>query len=751
MKLRDQLTISFVAIVLFVGVSSALIGRYFIAAQVVKEAERRVRSDLLVASDVYHDYGRELTLRVNYLAQDQSVVTALDTPDPSLITGNLIAAQKRDRLDVLMIVDEKGNVFFRANNPLWYGDSLSHDQMVKRGLAGESYSAVQILSPGELRREGTRIGKRGIRNSGNASMQKDPNEDAGSGMVMRAIAPVRDEKRKIRGLVLGGIILNENYDLVDRMVRLVFRGEKYDGKNVGIASISQGGIRISTNVLNESGSRAVSTRIDPEVYSDVIQKGKLWLKRAWSVDAWYITAYEPILDIDDKIIGTLGVGILEDKYEGMKQQIVRFFLGLTAGGMAVALLISYLLARSLTEPIKDLVMMAERVERGDYEAGKEVDLKMKRRGSEEIVRLMDSFDTMVKKILRQKGRLENIIQSVGEGIFVFDREGRITIFNRAAERITGFKHAVVAGKSFSSVFENFSFLMENAASNSVNDGAGKTIHETSLISKAGREIPVSVNVELIRSEEGNMLGGVVTFRDITEEKTLDQMKKDFVSSVTHDLKNPLVPILGFSARILQGKLGIIDKRMMEAVQIIHSSGEKIMNLIENFLSASKIEGGKLELEFTPVSLQELVKKYFPLIDLYRRDKEIKFAMVIPDDLPFVRVDKVQLERVLGNLIENAAKFTSRNGKIILRAVREGQFVRIDVEDTGIGIPEEFIHVIFDKYKKVKGTTIQGTGLGLYIARSIVEAHGGKIWVNSCTDKGSCFSFTLPVAPEGYAI
>ena len=749
MKLRSQLTISFIAIVLFVGVSSALIGRYFIAAQVVKEAERRVRSDLLVASDVYRNYGRELELRMNYLAQDQSMVTALDTSDRSLITRNLTSAQKRDRLDVLMIVDEKGNVFFRANNPPPHGDSLSDDPLVKKGLAGESYSALQILSPGELRREGSRIRQRGIRNAGDASLQKNPDEDAGSGMVMRAIAPVRDEKRKIRGLVLGGIMLNNNYDLVDRIVRLVFRGERYEGRDVGIASISQGGIRISTNILNENGSRAVSTRIDPEVYGDVIQKGKLWLKRTWSVDAWYITAYEPIRDIDDRIIGTLGVGILEGKYEGMKNQIVRVFLGLTLGGMAVALLISYLLARSLTEPIKDLVIMAERVERGDYEAGEEVDLKMKRRGSEEIVRLMDSFGTMVKKILRQKGRLENIIQSLGEGIFVFDREGRITTFNRAAERITGFKHNEVAGKSLSLVFEGFSDLMENVASGPVNDRAGETVQEISLISKAGREIPVSINVELIRSEKGNMLGGVVTFRDITEEKTLDQMKKDFVSSVTHDLKNPLVPILGFSARILQGKLGVIDKRMMEAVQIIHSSGEKIMNLIENFLSASKIEGGKLELEFTSVSLQELVKKYFSLIDLYRRDKGIGLAMVIPDDLPLVRADKVQLERVLGNLIENAIKFTPRGGKIILHAVKEGQFVRIDVEDTGIGIPEEFIHVIFDKYKKVKGTTIQGTGLGLYIARSIVEAHGGKIWVNSCTDKGSCFSFTLTIAPGEY--
>ena len=281
-----------------------MLGRYFIATQVVKEAERRVRADLLVASDVYRNYGRELELRMNYLAQDQSVVTALDTSDRSLITRSLISAQKRDRLDFLMIMDEKGNVFFRANNPPWYGDSLLSDPLVKRGLAGESSSAVQILPPGGLRREGSRIGKRGIRKPGDTSIQKNPDEETGSGIVMRAVAPVWDEKRKIRGLVLGGIMLNNNYDLVDRIVRLVFRGERYEGRDVGIASISQGGIRISTNVLNENRSRAVSTRIDPEVYADVIRKGKLWLKRAWSVDAWYLTAYEPIRDIDDRIIGT---------------------------------------------------------------------------------------------------------------------------------------------------------------------------------------------------------------------------------------------------------------------------------------------------------------------------------------------------------------------------------------------------------------------------------------------------------------
>lgn len=751
MKLRNQLTISFIAIVLFVGLSSALLGRYFIATQVVREAERRVRADLAIASNVYGDRLKELQMLVDYLAQREITAEALSTMDRTLIEDTLMNVLKRERLDVLMLLDEKGRVFLRAHNPLRYGDSLSDDPLFKKGIAGEGYTASQILSSQELRKEGTRFARRALRDTEGSSIQYNAYENAGSGMMMRAVAPVSDSKGKVRGVVLGGILLNGNYKIIDDIVRLVFRGERYTGMNVGIVGISQGSIRIAASILNEDGSRAIGTRIDPNVYEDVIRKGKFWVKRAWSVNAWYLAAYEPIKDVEGNVIGTLGVGILESKYEDMKKQVLRGFLGLTFWGMAVALLISYLLARSLTEPIKDLVKMAGEVERGDYEAGEEVDIKMKKRGSEEIIRLMDSFSAMVKKILRQKNRLENIIQTLGEGIFVFDQERKITIFNRAAKRITGFKHAEVAGKNFLSVFEGFSGIMENMASGPVNDGAGKTILETSLISKAGREIPVSVNIELIRGEEGSVLGGVVIFRDITEEKTLDQMKKDFVSAITHDLKNPLVPILGFSSRILQGKMGEIDKRISEAVQIIHSSGEKILNMIENFLSASKIEGGKLELEFSPVSLRELTGRLSSLVDQQIGDKGLTLEILIPDDLPLLNVDKVQMERVFVNLIGNAIKFTPAGGKITVKGKKEEQFVRIDVEDNGIGIPEEFLPVIFDKYKKVKGTAVQGTGLGLYIVKSIIEAHGGTICVESCPDRGSCFSFTLPIAPGGYEI
>jgi signal transduction histidine kinase len=282
------------------------------------------------------------------------------------------------------------------------------------------------------------------------------------------------------------------------------------------------------------------------------------------------------------------------------------------------------------------------------------------------------------------------------------------------------------------------------------NNVGRTVRETTLKNKEGKEIPISTNIEFIKDDEETILGGVLVFRDISEEKALEQMKKDFVSAITHDLKNPLVPIIGFSSRILQGKLGVIDRQVRDAVQIIHGCGEKIFNLIENYLSASKVEGGELELELGLVSMKELMNRFSPLIDLQKKEKELEFEIFIPDDLPFIHADRIQIERVLGNLIWNAIKFTPTGGSIMVRAKREGYFVRVDVEDTGVGISEDSMPFIFEKYKKAKGTAAQGAGLGLYIAKSIIEAHGGTISVKSSPNKGSCFSFTLPIKHVTYS-
>ena len=743
MKLRNQLTISFVAVVLFLGLSSAFVGRYLIATQVVNEAERRVRSDLTVASDVLHDRLVDLQQLVNYVAVDRGVERAVINGDRSGILKDLIFTERHQNLQVLMILDEHGTVFVRANNPLRFGDSLEDDPLVRKGLDGQNYAAPQILSRRELLREGSSLAIRALRSTEDLSSRDKKVPGAGSGMMLRAVAPIWEEKGRLRGVVVGGTMVNGDFEITDTIKQMVFKGERYKGRDIGEVSLTQGPTRISTTVLTKSGRRAIGTKIDKAVYDDVFRKGKQWLRRAFSVNAWYLTAYEPVRDVEGKIIGVLGIGVLEDKYEDLKNLDVRIFLGLTLSGMVIALLVSYFLARNLTKPIRDLVAMAERVKKGDYESGSEVDLTMKRQGSEEIKGLTDSLSTMVRMILRQKWRNENIIQTMGEGIFVFDMEGRITVFNRAAEEITGFRDIEVKGKKFEEIFEGIAEFTKDLSFECGSARVGKKIREAWLKVREGKEVPVSINIVLLQDEEGEPLGGVCVFRDMTEERALEQLKKDFISTVTHDLKNPLVPVLGFSSRILEGKLGTVDTRVHDAAAIIYNSGKKVMNLIENFLSAAKIEDGRLELELCTVAVGEVVERLSRQMELQRREKKLDFETSIPDNLSPIRADKVQIERALGNLIGNAIKFTPAGGRIVVRARREEDCIRVEVEDSGIGIPKEQITTIFEKYKKVKGAG-DGTGLGLYITRSIIEAHGGTIHVESTVGHGSCFSFSVPV-------
>jgi two-component system NtrC family sensor kinase len=161
-----------------------------------------------------------------------------------------------------------------------------------------------------------------------------------SGMVIKAAHPVLDARGNVLGALMGGILLNRNYEIVDRIKSIVFKDSKYQGKEIGTATIFLGDLRISTNVMDREGSRAIGTRAMKEVVEAVIQKGSPWIQRAYVVDDWYITAYEPLRDVEDKIVGMLYVGILESKYAVLKERLILLFML----GMLVAIAISSLLS-----------------------------------------------------------------------------------------------------------------------------------------------------------------------------------------------------------------------------------------------------------------------------------------------------------------------------------------------------------------------------------------------------------------------
>lgn len=236
-------------------------------------------------------------------------------------------------------------------------------------------------------------------------------------------------------------------------------------------------------------------------------------------------------------------------------------------------------------------------------------------------------------------------------------------------------------------------------------------------------------------------------------KELDQMKKDFVSNVTHELRSPLTSIRGYIELLLQGTAGELNKNQAEYLVVVKNAGLRLARFIDNLLDVAKIEAQKLDLHPEAVDMGKLAYEMEVLFRPQAQEKKIVLERQVPAGLSKAWVDADRAAEVLTNLLSNAFKFTPENGKITIAVSENGKFVEIRVKDTGIGIPKEYLSKVFDKFEQVKQTKGMvkkhpGTGLGLTITKGIVEAHGGKIWVESQAGQGTTFIFTLPKAKEG---
>jgi signal transduction histidine kinase len=231
-------------------------------------------------------------------------------------------------------------------------------------------------------------------------------------------------------------------------------------------------------------------------------------------------------------------------------------------------------------------------------------------------------------------------------------------------------------------------------------------------------------------------------------RELSAMKEEFLALTTHDLRSPLTVISGVINFFTSGRLGEMTAEQKNMVAMMERNTQNLIELVNDLLDASKLESGTMRLDAATIELRGLVGELREQMQPLAREKEIALEEDLPEDLPELRADRAKLRRVLVNLVSNALKFTPKGGRVRLGASREGAFVRVSVADTGVGIPREDLHDIFDKYAQARSRATRsekGTGLGLYITRQLVELHGGKISVQSEVGKGSTFSFTIPVA------
>jgi len=226
-----------------------------------------------------------------------------------------------------------------------------------------------------------------------------------SGMILEAAAPIFDYQNNLIGILYGGVLLNRNYEIVDEIKRTVFQDLQYKGQDIGTATIFQDDVRISTNVKNQDDSRAIGTRVMEEVYNQVVIKGEPYIGRAYVVNNWYITAYEPIRNINHQIIGILYVGILEQKYVDIKQQTIFVFLMIAIVGALVSMILSYWISRRISIPLQKLVSASSELTHGNLDARVEI------KSSDELGELADTFNTMASALKERDERLEAYTKS----------------------------------------------------------------------------------------------------------------------------------------------------------------------------------------------------------------------------------------------------------------------------------------------------------------------------------------------------
>jgi two-component system, NtrC family, sensor kinase len=367
-SLKTKLILSFSGIILFTGLVTAFVGSTLIREGVIRQVQEKVRTDLTAAGGIWDNRIESIEKIIHYATFRSGLKEALLSEDRGTLGKYLNEIRAVGDIEMLTITDSEGKVVLRSSNPGKFGDSQSGDQLIGKVLSERrTLASPLIVAREELEKEGRQFADRAqIKLVDTPKAKPGAALEETSGLVLKAAAPIRDDQGKLIGVLYGGDLVNRNYSLVDKIKDTVYLGEQYQGMDMGTSTIFQGDLRISTNVLTEGGERAIGTRVSAEVHEKVFEQGAKWIDRAFVVNAWYITAYEPIRDIDENIIGILYVGLLEKKFVDIEYRTILIFFGITVLCMTIALIAANILSNTIIRPIESVVKMSRKISSGDF-------------------------------------------------------------------------------------------------------------------------------------------------------------------------------------------------------------------------------------------------------------------------------------------------------------------------------------------------------------------------------------------------
>jgi len=407
-SIRRRLITSFSIVILIPSLIISLVGIRMIQSQVIHQAQNQVISDLNSAREIYTNSLDRVRDAIRINATRRTLILFLSTGDTTNLSMEMERIRWAERLDVLSVTDVSGRVLYRVRSPAVRGDDQSRDQLLAQALhSGQPQEGTVIEPQEELARESEDLVRQ-------AYMEFTPTPRARptqatretAGMMLKAAAPVYSYDGRLLGGLYGGVLLNRNEEIVDKIKQTIFKEGTYNGKELGTVTIFQNDVRISTNVKNADGSRALTTRVSAEVADEVLDRGLIWRGRAFVVNDWYLAAYKPIQDLEGKTIGMLYVGILERPFRDSLWHTLWIFLGIAFVGVALVTWVAIAIAERWSKPIREMARAARGIADGDYSQ------KVNIPSRDEFGYLAECFNRMTAELDRANREIEEWGQSL---------------------------------------------------------------------------------------------------------------------------------------------------------------------------------------------------------------------------------------------------------------------------------------------------------------------------------------------------
>ncbi len=410
-SLKAHLISSYLVILGAGGLITSLVGSWIVSTTIMQQARRSVEDALAMARTLYEQQLATLKQAVQLTAAGRTIQDALAVGDRSALRARLDGVRTETGFDFVSLTDAQGRVNFRVTRPEHAGQAVANLAVVRTALAGRVAAATDIVSSAQLEDEDASLRTRAyFRLVPTPRAKPAAREEETTGMVLMAAAPVRGRRGEILGALYGGILLNRNFALVDRVWELVFKGDRFRNQDVGSVTLFQNDVRIATTVKTEDGQRALGTRVSAEVHDAILGRGRGWRGPAFVVRDWYISGYEPIRNLEGKVIGILYTGLLEKAYSSVRDRVILSFFAIATLGFIAIIVITYYMIGGVTRPVGQMVAATERIAAGQF------DQEVHTSAPGEVALLAESFNTMLKSLRQMKADLEEWARTLEEKV-----------------------------------------------------------------------------------------------------------------------------------------------------------------------------------------------------------------------------------------------------------------------------------------------------------------------------------------------